>query len=287
MGVRPQPAMDNLRRPDRFSQFWEERARAFVRADPEGLAAVCLRGAPTYLNEFIAWSQERAIGRLLAAVPLVAGDPAADVGCGTGRWTRWLASRGLVATGFDISPTMVDKARELAPSLPFTVASATSLPLADESQAWVVSVTVLHHLPYERQAAAVAEARRILRPGGRYLTVALLTTLPSGHWCFPRSRRGWNGLFAGQGFELLAQTGEEFVTPAVVTQWAAAGFRALRTGVSRASDGAPGVGSGRGSRAYEALLRAAVTASYPLERALADRWPGGPATGLASLHIRR
>jgi SAM-dependent methyltransferase len=279
--------MSESRSPERFSQFWEERARTFAGADPEGLAAVCLRGAPSYLNEFIAWSQGRAVDRLARAVPLTAGSPAVDVGCGTGRWTRWLASRGLAAAGFDISPTMVERARQLDPSLPFGVASATSLPLADESQEWVVSVTVLHHLPHERQAEAVAEARRVLRPGGKYLTLVLLSTLPAGHWCFPRTRRGWSRLFAGQGFEPVAQAGEEFITPAVLTQWAAAGVRAVRAGISRASDGAPGTGSGMGSRAYQALLRAAVATSYPLERALADRWPAGPATGLVSLHIRR
>jgi len=273
--------------PDGYARFWEERAKAFGHADPEGLAAVCLRGAPTHLNEFIASCQRRAINQLLRISPPVAGDPAVDVGCGTGRWTRALAARGLVVRGFDISPTMVSKARQLSPEVQFSVASGTNLPLADQSQEWVVCITVLHHLPHARQADAVEEARRVLRPGGKYLTIVLLNTLPSGYWCFPRSRRGWNRLFAEHAFRLVAQTGEEFTTPAVMAQWAASGLRAVRKGVSSGSDDAPGRGAGVASLVYGALLRVAVTASYPLERAASTSWPNGPATGLASLHIRR
>lgn len=45
----------------------------------------------------------------------IAGKEAIDFGCGTGRSTRFLREHGLHATGIDISPDMIRKARELDP----------------------------------------------------------------------------------------------------------------------------------------------------------------------------
>src|SRR3954452_11876183 len=91
---------------DELAAFWDDRAKAFVRSDPEGWSAVCHRGAPLYFNRFIDWSQRRAVERLFRLVELQPGDPAADIGCGTGRWAKELGARGLAARGFDVSPVM-------------------------------------------------------------------------------------------------------------------------------------------------------------------------------------
>jgi SAM-dependent methyltransferase len=45
------------------------------------------------------------------------GDPVLDVGCGTGRLTRAIAQAGLEITGFDLSPQMLARARELSDGL--------------------------------------------------------------------------------------------------------------------------------------------------------------------------
>src|SRR6266699_3078064 len=128
------------------SQFWEERAQAFADSDEEGWAAVCHRGAPLFVNNFVDWSQKRIFARLLSAAAPKPGSTAVDIGCGTGRWTRALSSEGLRAAGYDVSPTMVSRAREISPGIEFEVASATSLPAPDASADVAASITVIHHL---------------------------------------------------------------------------------------------------------------------------------------------
>lgn len=284
--IAPEATRAGATGPRELAKFWDDRARAFGRSDPEGWSAVCHRGAPVYFNRFIDWSQRRAIDRLLHRVSFEPGDPAVDVGCGTGRWTKELAVRGLAARGFDVSPAMVERARELAPGVEFEVASATELPLPSASQSVVTCVTVLHHLSYDQQAEAVSELSRVLAPGGSCIAAVLLNRLPSGKWCYPRSKRGWEGLFREHGLRAVTHRGEEFPTPALLLQWAAGALAALRRGASTASTTGAGSGTGIGSAAYRALHRTAVLASYPLESIFSALWPGGPATGLASLYVK-
>jgi 2-polyprenyl-3-methyl-5-hydroxy-6-metoxy-1,4-benzoquinol methylase len=263
--------------------FWDERARTFARADAEGWSAVCHRGAPEYFNAFLDWSQHRALRPLLSAITYRPGDPAVDVGCGTGRWTRVLHRLGLDAKGFDVAPGMVERARELSPDISFEVAAATELPLATASQQVVTCVTVLHHLAMEEQELASAEIARVLRPGGWCITISLLNTLPAGAWCFPRDRAGWVGLFEANALIPVLHLGEEFLTPGILVPWVVAGCSALLRGPSSGSDRWVGSGAGPVSALYRIFHRTAVLASYPLEAA-ASRWfPTAPACGLASL----
>jgi len=93
-----------------------------------------------------------------------------DVGCGTGVLTRRLAGRPGVASvvGVDSAPTLVERARELAAGLEnvaFEVADARALPFGDEEFDVVVFDSTLSHVP--GPDAALAEAFRVLRPGGR------------------------------------------------------------------------------------------------------------------------
>jgi hypothetical protein len=144
-------------------------------------------------------------------------------------------------------------------------------------------VTVLHHLTPDQQELAVAEIARILRLGGWCVTICLLDTLPSGAWCFPRDRTGWIGLFERNGLAAVRHLGEEFLTPAIVAQWVAAGCASILRGSSSGSDQWVGAGGGPISALYRALHRAAVFASYPLEAAESRWWPTAPSCGLASL----
>lgn len=95
-----------------------------------------------------------------------------DIGCGPGAITVGLALRvapGCV-TGLDVEPSQIEEARASAGGdLPttdvrFLVGSAYELPFADASFDVVFSHALLEHLA--RPAEAVAEMRRVLRPGG-------------------------------------------------------------------------------------------------------------------------
>ncbi|WP_410586856.1 methyltransferase domain-containing protein [Amycolatopsis sp. lyj-23] len=93
------------------------------------------------------------------------GDVVVDVGCGPGRAVGELAARGVRAIGVDADPAMIEVAGARWPDGEFHVADAAALPLADGSVTGYRADKVLHVLP--EPALAVAEARRVLAPGGR------------------------------------------------------------------------------------------------------------------------
>ncbi|HEU0132346.1 MAG TPA: class I SAM-dependent methyltransferase [Mycobacteriales bacterium] len=106
-----------------------------------------------------------------------------EVGAGSGAMAAGLLRRhpDLDLTASDYDPAMVAvAARALAAfggRARATVADATALPFADESFDTVLSFLMLHHVgAWER---AVAEAVRVLRPGGLLLGLDLVDTPPS------------------------------------------------------------------------------------------------------------
>jgi ubiquinone/menaquinone biosynthesis C-methylase UbiE len=92
-----------------------------------------------------------------------------EVGCGTGAICRFLTTLPGVGhvTGVDPSPLFVERARELAGDLPadFATGDGRELEFDDESFDAVVFHTSLCHVPECERA--LAEAHRVLRPGGR------------------------------------------------------------------------------------------------------------------------
>ncbi|GHJ22858.1 MULTISPECIES: methyltransferase domain-containing protein [Streptomyces] len=103
---------------------------------------------------------------LLSPVP---GSTVVDVGCGAGRAVAELAERGIHAVGVDPSPWMLAAARKRWPEAEFREAGAEDLPFADGSVHGYRADKVFHEL--QEPGRAVAEARRVLRPGGRIVLV--------------------------------------------------------------------------------------------------------------------
>lgn len=93
------------------------------------------------------------------------GRTVVDAGCGSGRAVAELAERGAHAIGVDLNPEMIATARERCTTGEFHVGDACALPLATGSVAGYRADKVLHTL--DDPARAVAEARRVLAPGGR------------------------------------------------------------------------------------------------------------------------
>lgn len=111
--------------------------------------------------------------------PLLAGREAGrvlDLGCGTGALLPLLGAWGAGVrryTGVDLSPEMLRVAagKATAAGFPagFAAASADALPFREAAFDTVLSASSLHY--WARPEAALAEARRVLRPGGRLLLV--------------------------------------------------------------------------------------------------------------------
>lgn len=92
-----------------------------------------------------------------------------DAGCGAGRMSRYLADRGCLVEGVDLSPGMVAMARRDHHDLAFTVASLTDLPYPDDQFAGVLLWYSIIHTPPTGQPRIFAEVSRVLRPGGQVL----------------------------------------------------------------------------------------------------------------------
>ena len=94
-----------------------------------------------------------------------------EVGCGTGHWLRLLAERGIRVAGVDASHNMLDYAHDQAPRAALAHARAEHLPWATEAFERLFCINALHH--FEDKRRFLAEARRVLRPGGQLMTIGL------------------------------------------------------------------------------------------------------------------
>ncbi|MEZ5167976.1 MAG: methyltransferase domain-containing protein [Acidimicrobiales bacterium] len=92
-----------------------------------------------------------------------------DAGCGPGRVAAYLADRGLMASGVDISTEMLARARAAHPALTFTEGSLTDLSVADHSIGGVVYWYSIIVTPPDELDAVWRELHRVLAPGGRAL----------------------------------------------------------------------------------------------------------------------
>lgn len=91
-----------------------------------------------------------------------------DVGCGDGALARLMARFGAHVLGVECSPRQLAKARAAAKVADEEIVEGVgqALPADDESADAVVFFNSLHHIPIAFQAKALAEAARVLKPGG-------------------------------------------------------------------------------------------------------------------------
>ena len=141
-----------------------------------GVAALEDRArAPTY---------RAMVGTLFDLIAPVLGETILDVGCGSGALDRILAARfgaanPIIAT--DLNPFLLREAEQLAAAeglagaISFRRAGAESLPFPDNHFGCAFTVTVLEECDADR---ALAEMRRVVRPGGRVGVIVRAIDLP-------------------------------------------------------------------------------------------------------------
>ncbi len=108
-------------------------------------------------------------GWLLGRIPALAGTaPVADVGCGPGQVSAFLAAAGADVTGFDLAPGMVAEARAAYPQLTFEVADLASLMRPRVATAWgaITAWYAVVHLAPSELPSAIAGLARVLKPTG-------------------------------------------------------------------------------------------------------------------------
>ena len=131
------------------------------------------RAYELFANAWFLGQRGRVFKRLVAASGARAGERVLDIGCGSGYFSRRLApvvGPDATVIGIDPSQPMLAYAGGHAPpNCSFQTAGAQALPFGDASFDLAVSSLAFHHIPTEHRAAAIAEAFRVLRPGGRLL----------------------------------------------------------------------------------------------------------------------
>ncbi len=115
---------------------------------------------------------------LRALIGLKPSDELLDVACGPGSLALDLAPHVARATGYDITPAMLDQAREAQARLgidnvTWVLGDAAGLPFPDQAFDVVGSSAAFHH--FENPAHVLAEMIRVCRPGGR---IAVLDVTP-------------------------------------------------------------------------------------------------------------
>jgi ubiquinone/menaquinone biosynthesis C-methylase UbiE len=179
--------------------------------------------------------QQSMLRAYLDDIELPDGAAVLDVGCGTGAVSRELARCPGIGRviGVDPSPVFLATARKLADNLPnlsFIEGDGRALPCEDSSFDALLFHTTLSHVPEPQ--AALAEAFRVLRPGGvlavfdgNYTTTTLATgdfdplqacadaamaALVHDRWLIPRLP----GLITATGFTITSQRSFGFVETA-------------------------------------------------------------------------
>jgi demethylmenaquinone methyltransferase/2-methoxy-6-polyprenyl-1,4-benzoquinol methylase/phosphoethanolamine N-methyltransferase len=141
--------------------------------------------------------------RVIALLNLRGGEQILDIGCGTGTLTRDIAAaltdkEKSCCTGLDAAERMIEVARRKAaqvPNIHFDAAIAEHLPYENETFDAAVSTFFFHHIHFALKRQVLAEAARVLKPGGRFIIVDVdiptswfgALCARSGHWLFQQN----------------------------------------------------------------------------------------------------
>jgi len=145
---------------------------------PEGVRGMFDRIAPVYdlMNRVMTLGLDQRWRRKTVKAVVEPGDRVLDAACGTGDLAIIAARAGGVVTGLDFSERMLERARRKAPELEWLSGDLLALPFDDESfDSATVGFGVRNVADLD---AAIAELRRVLRPGGRLAILEI--TRPRG-----------------------------------------------------------------------------------------------------------
>ncbi|MBI5033252.1 MAG: methyltransferase domain-containing protein [Chloroflexi bacterium] len=100
-------------------------------------------------------------------------ESALDIGCGTGTFSRRLAQRSERVLGIDLSPQMIQLARERSsayPHIEYEIADVMTKELGEEQFNCIASIATIHHLPFDE---ILSKIKRALKPSGTLVVLDL------------------------------------------------------------------------------------------------------------------
>lgn len=92
--------------------------------------------------------------------------PVVELGCGPAHVAAYLADRGVLISGLDLSPAMVVEATRLFPEVKVVVGDMLDLPYPDASLGGVIAFYSIIHFHDGQLARALSEMARVVAPGG-------------------------------------------------------------------------------------------------------------------------
>jgi SAM-dependent methyltransferase len=157
-----------------------------------------------------------------------------EAGAGRGRWVVYLRRRGYDVVGMDLARAEIAAAKAFDPDVPIEYGNVLQTGYPDRSFEAVISLGVIEHFE-EGPQAALAEVRRILRPGGLFLVtvptqnfmrVALFNRIKSAQTLYRRikgvelefeeyrySRRQFEAELEEAGFLIVDRAPDDFRSP--------------------------------------------------------------------------
>jgi ubiquinone/menaquinone biosynthesis methyltransferase len=129
-----------------------------------------IAGRYDLVTVLLSYGQDRRWKRRLAAMAgAAAGTRMLDLACGTGDIAYLLAARGARVTGLDVTPGMLRLARAKGHGVRFVAGDMMALPFPAARFDVVTAGYGIRNVP--ELAPALAEIRRVLRPGGVFLSL--------------------------------------------------------------------------------------------------------------------
>lgn len=112
-----------------------------------------------------------------------AGDRVLDVCCGTGDQVFYYAEAGMVASGIDLDPHMLefarkDKRKQALSNVSFQLADARNLPFKDNSFDFVSISLALHEKEREVRDSVISEMKRVVKKSGALIFIDFQVPLP-------------------------------------------------------------------------------------------------------------
>lgn len=242
-----------------MNKYWKRLSQQYLNSDHLSWGSVLYLGMPLWFNKFFDYFQKKSFNNLTKNI-CFSNKVVLDVGCGIGRWCLLLKKKGSYVVGIDLEKEKLNKAKAdvLLKDIKFKQMSLEKLKFNNETFDFVNSVTVLQHIPYNRQDLAVQEICRVTKKGGYISIIELIDMFDDAPHVFPLAYKDWIKKFNNNGCKLIKAMGCEY-TPVLRL------LRYLQYLLTRKKTINRKSGKVKISRLNWLILKIAILVSYPIE----------------------
>lgn len=163
----------NLREQDTFEVGFQSSSRGSLGRDlTRSVRESYDRVADEYAHRLFNELQHKPFDRDLLdrfAAKVAGRGEVCDIGCGPGHVSRYLSNAGVNVFGLDLSPRMLERARQLNPDIFFEEGSMMALDYPEGRLAGIVAFYAICNIPKEYLPTVFREMKRVLRSGGLLL----------------------------------------------------------------------------------------------------------------------